>query len=58
MKRILCVMLTGGVLLSATPPTVTLGQVPIPCDPVTCPPIDPCTINPDRCKDKGGPIEK
>jgi hypothetical protein len=32
--------------------------VPLPCDPAKCPPIDPCKINPDRCKDKGGPIEK
>ena len=31
--------------------------VPIPCDPAkNCPPIDPCKINPDRCKDKGGPV--
>lgn len=32
--------------------------VPLPCKPEDCPPIDPCKINPDRCKDKGGPIEK
>lgn len=32
--------------------------VELPCDPaVDCPPVDPCKINPDRCKDPGGPIE-
>lgn len=31
--------------------------VPLPCDPKDCPPIDPCKINPDRCKEKGGPIK-
>jgi len=31
--------------------------VPLPCDPKDCPPIDPCKINPDKCKDKGGPIK-
>ena len=32
--------------------------VPLPCKPEDCPPIDPCKINPDRCKDKGGPISQ
>lgn len=32
-------------------------QVELPCTPETCPPVDPCKINPDRCKDPGGPIE-
>ncbi|MFZ5755443.1 MAG: hypothetical protein ACOY3X_00905 [Pseudomonadota bacterium] len=40
-------------------PAAFADPVPIPCDPAKdCPPIDPCKINPDRCKDKGGPINK
>lgn len=31
-------------------------DVPIPCDPATCPPIDPCKLAPERCKPPGGPI--
>lgn len=38
--------------------TIFGDPVPLPCDPKDCPPIDPCKINPDRCKDKGGPISK
>jgi hypothetical protein len=30
--------------------------VPLPCKPEDCPPVDPCKIAPERCKDKGGPI--
>ena len=30
--------------------------VPLPCEPADCPPIDPCKLAPERCKDKGGPI--
>jgi hypothetical protein len=44
-------------LLLALSSTVLANDVPIPCDPVDCKPIDPCKLNPDRCKDKGGPIE-
>ena len=36
------------------------AQVPLDCGSKKkpCPPVDPCKINPDRCKDKGGPIPK
>jgi hypothetical protein len=36
------------------------AQVQLPCGgpKKPCPPVDPCKMNPDRCKDKGGPIVK
>jgi hypothetical protein len=46
--------IAGVLLLSIS--CLAAGQVTLPCDPKDCPPIDPCKINPDRCKDKGGPI--
>lgn len=36
--------------------TSAAQDVPIPCDPVTCPPIDPCKLAPERCNPPGGPI--
>ena len=36
--------------------TAGAQDVPIPCDPVTCPPIDPCKLAPERCNPPGGPI--
>lgn len=39
-------------------PAMAGDPVPLPCDPVDCPPIDPCKLAPERCKDKGGPITK
>jgi len=47
-------VLVGAVALSMS--CLAAAQVQLPCDPKDCPPIDPCKINPDRCKDKGGPI--
>ncbi|MDO8840046.1 MAG: hypothetical protein Q7V31_14075 [Parvibaculum sp.] len=36
----------------------TADPVPLPCDPADCPPIDPCTLAPERCNPPdGGPIE-
>jgi hypothetical protein len=36
------------------------AQVPLDCGSKQkpCPPVDPCKMNPDRCKNKGGPIKK
>ena len=48
---VLVVMLGVGIA-----PAVPADPVPLPCKIEDCPPIDPCKINPDRCKDKGGPI--
>lgn len=28
--------------------------VELPCDPADCPPIDPCTLAPERCNPPGG----
>ncbi|TAN62748.1 hypothetical protein EPN18_04125 [bacterium] len=56
MKQLLLVL--GVLIFFSLSNSWAFDPVPIPCDPVNCPPIDPCKINPDRCKDEGGPIEK
>ena len=58
MKHTYLVGLIFSTSLMFTSPSWAGDPVPLPCDPATnCPPVDPCKINPDRCKDKGGPIK-
>lgn len=53
-------MLTvAGILLLLSSNGFAQDGVPLPCDPaVDCKPVDPCELAPERCKDKGGPIEQ
>ena len=57
MKRIYFIGMVFGIALMTMSPSWAGDPVPLPCDPKDCPPVDPCKINPDRCKDKGGPIK-
>jgi hypothetical protein len=59
MKKELITALLIGIALVLPLPSWAGDPVPLPCDPAkNCPPIDPCKLNPDRCKDKGGPIKE
>jgi hypothetical protein len=58
MKIIYRMLAVAGLLLAlASPGFAEDTPVPLPCDPKDCPPIDPCKLAPERCTDKGGPIE-
>lgn len=55
--NIVCRMVVAaGLSLILSSNCFAADPVPLPCDPEDCPPIDPCEIAPEKCKDKGGPI--
>jgi hypothetical protein len=59
MKIIYRMLMLAGLSLMFSPNCLAEDPppVPLPCAPADCPPIDPCKLAPERCKDEGGPIE-
>lgn len=56
MKTLYRNVMVVGLLLVLSAGCFAADPVPLPCAPEDCPPIDPCKIAPERCKDQGGPI--
>lgn len=55
MDMIYRMVVIAGLSLALSGNCFAADPVPLPCHP-NCGPIDPCKMNPDKCKDKGGPI--